>query len=233
VKVVIAETEIFSVHADNLRSRPADFGRDFLGRILPACLFTSADYFAAAREHRRIVAEMQPLYAKYDVLVTAGFGPAPRLDAHRTVNFWQKSSVFTPSNVTGGPSLELCNGFSQTGLPLGMQVIGRPFDEATVLRVGDAYERATAWRQRRPELKPGVKLMPVSAQANEPVVPDLDGATRSYVNTMVKRAGLTLDERRMAILLEAAPHALAMAERLRKQRGWFEEPSLAFRFREG
>lgn len=232
VKVVIGESEIFSVHADNLRTRPADFGRDFLGRILPACLFTSADYFAATREHRRIVAEMQALYEKYDVLVTAGFGPAPRLDAHRTVNFWQKSNVFTPSNVTGGPALELCNGFSQAGLPLGMQVIGRPFDETTVLRVGDAYERATAWRQRRPPLVPGAMPPPVSAKANEPVVPDLDAETLGYIHTMVKRAGLTLDDRRMAILLEAAPHALAMAARLRKKRGWFEEPSLVFRFRE-
>jgi aspartyl-tRNA(Asn)/glutamyl-tRNA(Gln) amidotransferase subunit A len=232
VKVVIGESEIFSVHADNLRARPADFGRDFLGRILPACLFTSADYFAATREHRRIVAEMQALYEKYDVLVTAGFGPAPRLDAHRTVVFWQKSNVFTPSNVTGGPALELCNGFSQAGLPLGLQVIGRPFDEATVLRVGDAYERATAWRQRRPQLVPGTVPPPVSAQANEPVVPDLDAETLGYIHTMVKRAGLTLDDRRMAILLEAAPHALAMAARLRKKRGWFEEPSLVFRFRE-
>jgi len=233
VKVVIGESEIFSVHADNLRTRPADFGRDFLGRILPACLFTSADYFAATREHRRIVAEMQALYGKYDVLVTAGFGPAPRIDAHRTINFWQKSNVFTPSNVTGGPALELCNGFSQAGLPLGMQVIGRPFDEATVLRVGDAYERATAWRQRRPQLVPGTVPPPVSAKANEPVVPDLDAETLGYIHTMVKRAGLTLDDRQMSILLEAAPHALAMAARLRKKRGWFEEPSLVFRFREG
>jgi aspartyl-tRNA(Asn)/glutamyl-tRNA(Gln) amidotransferase subunit A len=231
-KIVIAESEIFSVHADNLRTRPADFGRDFLGRILPACLFTAADYFAAAREHRRIIAEMQPLYAKYDVLVTAGFGPAPRLDAHRTVNFWQKSNVFTPSNVMGSPALVLCNGFSQTGLPLGLQIIGRPFDESTVLRVGDAYERATEWRKRRPQLTPGTLRPPVSPKANEPVVPQLDAATLGYVETMVKRAGLPLDDRRMAILLEAAPRALAMAQRVRKARGWFEEPSLVFRFRE-
>lgn len=58
----------------------------------------------------------------------------------------QRPSIFTPSNVTGGPALEICNGFSRSELPLGMQIIGRPFDEATVLRVGHAYEQATAWR---------------------------------------------------------------------------------------
>ena len=125
---------------------PHDFGRDFLGRILPACLFQAADYVAASREHRRIVTEARALYARYDVLLTAGFGPAPRLDAHRTVNFWQRSNVFTPSNVTAGPALELCNGFSKTGLPLGMQLIGRPFDEVGVLGAGYAYEQATTWR---------------------------------------------------------------------------------------
>jgi aspartyl-tRNA(Asn)/glutamyl-tRNA(Gln) amidotransferase subunit A len=115
---------------------------------------------------------------------------------------------------------------------MGLQIIGRPFDEATVLRVGDAYERATEWRRRRPQLTPGTPQPAVSPKANEPVVPELDAATRGYVDTMVKRAGLPLDERRMAILLEAAPHALAMAQRVRRKRGWFEEPSLVFRFRE-
>src|SRR5262249_13310000 len=116
VKGIIAETEIFSINHRDLVRRPGDFGRDFLGRILPACVFQAADYVAATREHRRIVMEARALYAKYDVLLTAGFGPAPRLDAHRTVNFWQRSNVFTPSNVTGGPALELCSGYSKSGL---------------------------------------------------------------------------------------------------------------------
>src|SRR3970282_1384211 len=145
VKVIIAESELFSIHYRELVARPGDFGRDFLGRILPACLFQAADYVAASREHRRIIAEARALFEKHDVLLTAGFGPAPRLDAHRTLNFWQRPNIFTPSNVTAGPALELCNGFSKTGLPLGMQVIGRPFHEPTVLRVGYGSEPATPW----------------------------------------------------------------------------------------
>jgi aspartyl-tRNA(Asn)/glutamyl-tRNA(Gln) amidotransferase subunit A len=142
-KVIIAESEIYSIHYDNLKSRPGDFGRDFLGRVLPACLFQSSDYVQASREHRRIVAEMRPLYERYDVLLTAGFGPAPRLDAHRTANFWQKSNVFTPSNVTGGPSLELPNGFSG-GLPLGMQVIGRFGNDRATLEAAQFVESVLA-----------------------------------------------------------------------------------------
>ena len=230
VKVIIAETEIFSIHHKELIARPGDFGRDFLGRILPACLFQAADYVAASREHRRIMAEARRLCERYDVLLTAGFGPAPRLDAHRTLNFWQRPNIFTPSNVTAGPALELCNGFSKTGLPLGMQVIGRPFGEATVLRVGHAYEQATPWRQRRPQLTSGAKQPAVTPKGNEPDASSVDAATRDLALRMAHRAGLRLDERQMAILLEAAPHALAMANRVRKDRDRFEEPALVFRF---
>ncbi len=228
-KVIIAETEIYSIHYDNLRSRPGDFGRDFLGRVLPACLFQSSDYVQASREHREIVAGMRPLYKKYDVLLTAGFGPAPRLDAHRTANFWQKTSIFTPSNVTGGPSLELPNGFSD-GLPLGMQVIGRPFDEATVLRAGHAYQQATDWHTRHPQLSPGAPQPQLNPGGNEPVAADLDAKTRDFVLRTAARAGLRLDDRQSAILLETAPFALAMAERIRKPRDRMAEPALVFRF---
>jgi aspartyl-tRNA(Asn)/glutamyl-tRNA(Gln) amidotransferase subunit A len=228
-KVVIAESEIYSIHYDNLKARPGDFGRDFLGRVLPACLFQSSDYVQASREHRRIIAEMQPLYQKYDVLLTAGFGPAPRLDAHRTANFWQKTNVFTPSNVTGGPSLELPVGFSN-GLPLGMQVIGRPFDEVNVLRAGHAYQQATDWHTRHPQLAPGAPQPALTPKGNEPVAAELDAATRDFVLRTAQRAGLKLNDYQAAILLETAPFALAMAERVRKPRDRAEEPALVFRF---
>ncbi|MEK6593269.1 MAG: amidase [Pseudomonadota bacterium] len=230
VKVIIAESEIFSIHYQDLVERPGDFGRDFLGRILPACLFQAPDYVAAAREHRRIIAEARMLYEKYDVLLTAGFGPAPRLDTHKTLNFWQRSNVFTPSNVTAGPALELCNGFSQNGLPLGMQLIGRPFDEPTVLRAGHAYEQATTWRSQRPQLTPGAAQPPVHPKGNEPDASGVDNITRDTALIMARRAGLKLNDEQAAILLEAAPYALAMAQRIRRKRNRMEEPALVFRF---
>ncbi len=230
VKVIIAEAEIFSIHYQDLVARPGDFGRDILGRMLPACLFQATDYVAASREHRRMILEGRRLYEKYDVLLTAGFGPAPRLDAFRTTNFWQRSNVFTPSNVTAGPALELCNGFSKNGLPLGMQVIGRPFDEATVLRVGHAYQQATDWHLRHPQLTPGATQPRVDTSGNEPKAADLDSRTRALILETALRTGLRLNERQQTILLETAPYALAMAQRIRKDRDRFEEPALVFRF---
>jgi len=57
-----------------------------------------------------------------------------------------------PFNVAGTPALSLCNGYSVGGLPLSLQIIGRPFEDATVLRAGHAYESATPWKERRPQL---------------------------------------------------------------------------------
>src|SRR5215468_6124148 len=150
VKIIIAESEIFSVHAKNLVARPKDFGADFRSRALPSVLFTAHDYVQATREHRRMMLEMEPLYARFDGFVTAGMGEAPRIADYRSVSFWQKPSLLTAWNVTGQPVVMLPNGFGRNGLPLGMQILGRPFGEETILRVGHAYERATAWHTRRP-----------------------------------------------------------------------------------
>ncbi len=230
IKVVIAESEIFAIHQEQLVTRPGDFGRDFLGRILPACLFQAADYVQALREHRRYIAEMKPLVERYDVLLTCGFGPAPRLDAHRTLNFWQRGNAFTPSNVARTPALVQPCGFSKNGLPLGLQLLARPSGDAQVLRAGHAYQLATDWHLRRPVLDAGMSQPQVGAAANEPEASTLDGATRALVETMARRAGLRLNERQLLILHEAAPYALAMAERIRKPRDRMEEPSLVFRF---
>ena len=57
-----------------------------------------------------------------------------------------------PFNVSGTPTLALCNGFSAGGLPLSLQIVGRPFEDATVLHAGHAYEKVTPWKERRPLL---------------------------------------------------------------------------------
>ena len=56
-----------------------------------------------------------------------------------------------PWNLVGQPALAIPCGFSASGLPLSMQIVGKPFDEATVLRVGDAYQQLTDWHLRMPE----------------------------------------------------------------------------------
>jgi aspartyl-tRNA(Asn)/glutamyl-tRNA(Gln) amidotransferase subunit A len=230
VKVTIAESELLAVHEQALRTRPSDFGEDFLGRVLPAVLISGRDYVQAQRERGRILAEMAPAYANYDVLVTATAGaPAPRLGTWRTIEFWKRPSLTTPFNVTGGPALAQCIGFSSNGLPLSMQVVGRPFDDATVLRVAHAYEKATLWRANRPQLDPDAEFSTVLPAVPDPEPARIDAATRDRVAIACRAAGLTLTDRQFEMACAAAPYVIAMTGRLYRDRAYSEEPANIFK----
>ncbi len=150
---IIMLSEAFAIHEADLRRRPEKFGWILRDRMILASLLTAADYVQATRVRRQLAAEMEAALERYDVLLTAGaWTPAPRIDAIAPYYLFRRPLLTAPCDVTGLPALSVCNGFSESGLPLAMQVIGRRFDEATVLRVGDAYERATPWRDRRPAL---------------------------------------------------------------------------------
>jgi aspartyl-tRNA(Asn)/glutamyl-tRNA(Gln) amidotransferase subunit A len=217
VKIVIAESEIFSVHQANLIARPKDFGADFRSRVLPSVLFAANDYIHAMRERRRMQLEVHPLFEKFDAFVTAGMGEAPRLSDYRSVSFWQKPSLLTAWNVTGQPVVALPNGFGANGLPLGMQILGRPFGESTIVKIAHAYERATEWHTRRPRLVPGAAAPDVTPP---PVLSGgadrADAETRDLCVRSARRAGIPLDDLMLAQLLEGAPYALGMVRRLRR-----------------
>jgi aspartyl-tRNA(Asn)/glutamyl-tRNA(Gln) amidotransferase subunit A len=224
VKIVIAESELYAVHEPELRKRPGEFGADFLGRALGACLFGSVDYVQAQRQRRRILEEMAAVYARYDLLVTAGpYGPAPRFESHRTVAFWQKPNITTPFNVTAGPALVMCNGFSASGLPLSIQLVGRPFDEAGVLRAAAALEAATGWRAKRPALDFGAAK--IANTAPDEISPTPEPKLRTRIEAVAQAAGLPLDERQLCQLCEVAPHIDAMRKRLARDQPIDREPA--------
>jgi len=225
VKITGAESELYAVHEPALRRQLGDFGEDFLGRTLGALLISAADYVQASRWRRVLIAEAAPLYAKYDALVTAAPGPAPRLESWRTINFWQKASVTTPFNVLGGPALVQCIGFTPDGLPLSMQIVGRPFDDATVLRVAHAYEAATPWRARRPVLEPNAAISTALPPIPDPAQPEIDAARCDEIAAACRRAGLTLNERHFQQICATAPYVEAMVGRLRRDPEFHEEPA--------
>jgi aspartyl-tRNA(Asn)/glutamyl-tRNA(Gln) amidotransferase subunit A len=230
VKITIAESEQYAIHEEELRCRTREFGADFLGRALPAILYSGADYVQAQRERRLMLDQMRPLYQKYDLLLApTAAGPAPRLDAWQTIRFWQQASLTTPFNVTGGPALAQCMGFAQTGLPLSLQLVGRPFDEATVLRAADAYERAAGWRGHRPALDRDAAVPAVIPPQPQPE-PGADPATRDMVMAACRRAGLPLQNEQIAMICAAAPYVTAMTKRLRRERDFREEPANIFQF---
>lgn len=218
IKIVLGESELYALHERELLRRPGEFCDDFLGRSLPAILIRGADVAWALHQRRRVMEEMAAVYAQYDALVTAStYGPAPKLGAYQTIEwFWKGPSITTPFNVTGGPAISICNGFSASGLPLGMQVAGAPFDDARVLRVAHAYEKATPWRRRRPAIEKLDSIPPLELGAQPPwQEPNEDPACIADVDHEIARAGLVLSEEQRRQIISAAPYARARCERLR------------------
>jgi aspartyl-tRNA(Asn)/glutamyl-tRNA(Gln) amidotransferase subunit A len=87
-----------------------------------------------------------------DLLMMPTSEPAGRLEPVPPSTLFTRPSFTSPFNVGGNPALSICSGFDTRGLPYSLQIVGKLFDEATVLRAGDAYERATPWRGKRPTL---------------------------------------------------------------------------------
>jgi aspartyl-tRNA(Asn)/glutamyl-tRNA(Gln) amidotransferase subunit A len=151
--MVIMMGEAMALHEPTMKATPEKYGEIFQDRMMLASVLSAQDYVQAVRMRRVLAAELQAQFAKYDVLLTAGgWTPAPPIDQMSPIYVFQRPLLTSPFNVTGSPVASVCNGFSADGLPVGMQIIGKPFDEATVMRVGDAFETATQWRARRPVL---------------------------------------------------------------------------------
>jgi aspartyl-tRNA(Asn)/glutamyl-tRNA(Gln) amidotransferase subunit A len=121
---------------------------------------TGADYLKAEQFRRVLMQDFRRIFQEVDVVV----GPATPLTAWR-VGEWTvevggaEESVLAaswrltyPFNLTGLPAISIPCGFDRNGLPIGLQIAGRPFDEATVLRVAHAYERSRDWAGRLPDL---------------------------------------------------------------------------------
>lgn len=217
VKIVMAESELFSLHLEELIKRPEAFGQDFRVRSLAACLFTSEDYVSASRERRRILEEMRPIYRRFDLLVTANTSAAPRLDAHASLSFWQKGNLTSPFNCSGGPALAVLCGFNAAGLPLSMQIAGRPFDDARVLRAGHAFETAMGLIARHPNLIAGAAPAPLDPKPWKPDTSAVEPSVRARAESAAAAVGLKLPPPILEELIAVAPWALAMAKRIRRK----------------
>ena len=151
--LLILMAEAFAYHERDIREHPELYGDVLRERILTGALVTAAEYTQAQRIRAQICRETANVLRDVDVLVTpTTLKPATPFTLAQDPEFGFPKSNMPPFNVTGLPTLALPCGFSSSGLPLSLQVSGRPFEEGTVLRVGHAYEQATAWHTRRPPL---------------------------------------------------------------------------------
>ncbi len=152
--MVIMLTEAYAYHARDLRERPELYGEVLREKMMAGALFTADEYVQAQRLRARLVEEAHRVLEEVDLLATPTTpGTTPAFAAVHDPNFpFARSNMF-PFNMTGLPALALPCGFAPNGLPISLQLAGRPFEEATVLRAGHAYEQATEWHRRRPDVR--------------------------------------------------------------------------------
>ncbi len=153
VNRVILGSEAWSVHAPWLRSRPGDYGQLARRRLMSGAFIPAGDYVGAQRRRLQMIAAVEEVFRDVDVLICASsMDPSSRIeDAVETARTYPRQAR-TPFNVTGHPALAMMAGLSPLGLPLSVQFVGRYFEDATVLRVAAAYERAAGWQKRHPPI---------------------------------------------------------------------------------
>jgi aspartyl-tRNA(Asn)/glutamyl-tRNA(Gln) amidotransferase subunit A len=149
--LLIMLAEAYAYHERDIRTHPELYGEVLRERMLAGALVTGAEYTQAQRIRAQICDETASVLRGVDVLATPTTPkPATPFALAHDPSFGFPKSNMPPFNITGLPTLALPCGFSSSGLPLSLQLSGRPFDEAQVLRVGHAYEQATTWHTRRP-----------------------------------------------------------------------------------
>ena len=161
VAQLITRSEAAALHGGRLRARPDEFAPFARARLELGLEVPAYDYLQAQRLRSRLArAFAREVWNEVDVLAAPVIPePAPPLAAalegtldEITARQGRFSRLTRPFNGLGLPALCLPCGFSRAGLPIAVQLVGRPFDEATVLRLGHAYQRATDWHLRAPAL---------------------------------------------------------------------------------
>ena len=144
--------EMYEYHAATLRARSRDYRESLRPRIYMGALVTAPDYLRAQRVRARLLREVNALLEHADALVFPGqASPAIPFEEVTMKGVMPTSGRFTaPWNLLGLPAVVVPCGVSADGMPVSIQIVGRAFDDATVLRVARAYERATDWHTRRP-----------------------------------------------------------------------------------
>ena len=146
-------SEAYAVHKPHLHRTPELYGQYSRERLRLGAFITGEEYFQAQRFRRSLTERTLRAMEGLDLIVTANAYGAPERFSEATIfPYFGKPYLSMPFNLTGQPALAICCGFGDDGLPRSLQIVGRAFDDATVLRLGHAYERATPWRDRRPPI---------------------------------------------------------------------------------
>ena len=158
--LTILMSEETAYHAEWLRTRPGDYGPDVRARLEKGLGITGMDYARAQRTRRLLMRDFELLFEDADLFITPTCGiTAPAhgeqivvVDGKEVFAIGALTRFTRLFNLTGLPAISVPSGFSHEGLPIGVQLVGRAFDEVTVFRAAYAYEQATTWHIQKPAL---------------------------------------------------------------------------------
>ena len=161
VFLTTADVDAAAYHSDWLKTRGDLYDWSTRARLESAALTPASAYIRAQRARSLIASELHAALENHDALILpSGPVPAPTIAAStgRPGGYYQGSldmarrRYTSPAALAGMPAISIPCGFSQTGLPIGMQIIGKPFSEPILFRLARAYERATDWHGQHPAI---------------------------------------------------------------------------------
>lgn len=171
----ILQPEAASYHQQMLREHGDLYTDDVRQALQAGVKVLATDYLAAQHKRARMRRQWRELFDDIDVLI-APTVPVAAMEAGKPEVTWPDGVIegpvqayirfSAPANLTGLPALSVPCGFTGAGLPVGLQIMGRSFDEATVLRVGHAYQSAVDWTSWPPRFDPRGSRLP-SGQYHE------------------------------------------------------------------
>jgi aspartyl-tRNA(Asn)/glutamyl-tRNA(Gln) amidotransferase subunit A len=149
---LMVASDAAAFHQKRMEESPQLFGPDVLQRLQIGAAYTSTEYALARRAQVELRRAFETFFAEFDLLLTPttpiAAPPIAGTDAIEQANMLTRFTA--PFNLTGLPAISIPCGFTSGGLPVGLQMVSRPWAEATLLRAAFAYEQATSWHENRP-----------------------------------------------------------------------------------
>ena len=151
---IMTQADGAAFHRDRLKEHPDWFGADVRQRLETGAKFTSTEYALARRTQAEVRRRCDNLFEEFDVLILPTTPiTAPILEGENAVERARLLTRLTaPFNVTGLPALSIPCGFTSEGLPIGLQIVSRAWNESGVLRIGYSYQEATDWHRMKPSI---------------------------------------------------------------------------------
>lgn len=150
---LMTPSDAAAFHQERLGNAPEDFGADVRQRLQTGVAYTSSEYILARHTQTLMRREFAAFFNDFDILLTPATAiTAPMIEGPDAVEQARRLTRFTaPFNLAGLPAISLPCGFSEQGLPIGLQIIAAHWAEARLLQAAYAYEQATDWHTRRPK----------------------------------------------------------------------------------